>query len=217
MRTPIFVKVERFDLGTVAKEIEDIRDEFDRYLDSYPAKSSRSKHSLMGPVGKVLQEARSGKWDAESLTGFALNVHLSNPKAKSFISAEARVALQDGIRRLLDLLASVPVTALDKVIDQIDYGLYFERRAKGLERLERIRQEFISFLSAKYGTAVELAIAWGDKQGKYGADFTRLQYPSKKMFIEAKGQKKIDLAEFAQQADLKGYELPEGDEMEETI
>ncbi|MEM3433636.1 MAG: hypothetical protein QXP27_05630 [Candidatus Methanomethyliaceae archaeon] len=212
MRTPIFVRVERFNLENVASEIEAIRDCFDRYLDSYPVKSARSKHSLMGPIGKVLQEARTGKWDAESLAGYALNIHLSNPKAKGYIGPEARQALQEGIDRLLKLLKKVPVTAQDKVVDRIDYGLYFVRRAKGLEWLEGVRQEFIAFLRARYGSPEKLAQVWGGKPEDYGADFANVPYPSRRMFDEATGQKKTDISEFAQKVALKGYELVEEEE-----
>jgi len=212
MRTPIFVKVERFNLESKAKEIEAIRNCFDRYLDSYPVKSARSKTSLMGPVGKVLQGARSGKWDVESLTGYALNIHLANPKAKGYISQEAREALREGIDRLLTLLRTIPVTAQEKVLDRIDYGLYFARRAKGLEWLENIRQDFVEFLRGKYGTPENLAQAWSGKPQDYGVDFAKVRYPSKAMFAEATGQKKTDIGEFAQQAELKGYELVEEEE-----
>ena len=212
MRTPIFVRVERFDLESVAPEIKAIRDCFDRYLDSYPVKSARSNTSLMGPVGKVLQGARTGKWDVESLAGYALNIHLSNPKAKGYISQEARQALREGIGRLLELLKAVPVTAQDKVVDRIDYGLYFVRRAKGLEWLEGVRQEFIGFLRERYGTSEKLAQVWGGKPEDYGIDFAKVRYPSKAMFNEATGQKKTDISEFALQAELKGYELVEEEE-----
>lgn len=207
MRTPIFVKVERFDLRSAESEIQAVRDCFDRYLDSYPVKSSRSKHSLMGPVGKVLQEARTGRWDAESLTGYALNIHLSNPKAKGYISPESREALKEGIQRLLKLFDGVPVTAQDKLLDRIDYGLYFVRRAKGLERLEILRQEFMSFLREKYSSPETLASSWGGKPEDYGTDFAKVPYPGKKLFEKATGKKKDDIAEFARQAELKGYEL----------
>jgi len=212
MRTPIFIRVQRFDLEAVEPKIEVIRDCFDHYLDSYPIKSPRSKHSLMGPVGKILQEARTTKWDVESLTGYALNIHLSNPKTKGYIKPEARKWLQDGIGLLLKLLKEVPVTAQDKVLDRIDYGLYFTRRAKGLEWVESVRQEFIGFISDRYGTPEKLAQAWGDKPENYGADFAKLPYPSKALFNKAIGQKKADISEFAQQAELKGYELIEEEE-----
>jgi hypothetical protein len=209
---PVFVRVGRFDLESVTPEIEAIRRCFDRYMDSYPVKSSRSKYSLMGPIGKVLQEAQTGKWDAQSLTGYALNIHLSNPKAKGYISQEARQALREGIDKLFVLLRAIPVTAQEKVVDRIDYGLYFTRRAKGLEWLENLRQEFVSFLRNKYGTPEKLAGSWGGKPEDYGADFAKLPYPGKKMFNEATGQKKTDISEFALQAELKGYELAEEEE-----
>lgn len=216
MRTPIFVNVERFDLASVAVEIEAIRDCFDRYLDSYPAKTTRSKTSLMGPVGKVLQGARSGKWDAESLAGYALNIHLSNPKARGFISPEARQALYEGIARLLVLLGRVPLASQDKVLDRLDYGLYFVRRAKGFARIEALRQEFITFLQQKYDTPTVLAQAWGDRPASGGADWEKVPYPSRRMHSKATGQKKADVAEFAKQAELKGYELEEEEEEEEN-
>ena len=212
MRAPIFVKVERFNLDDVASDISDIRGHFDSYLDSYPVKSSRSKHSLMGPVGKVLQEVRSGKWDAESVAGFALNIHLSNPRAKGFISAEARVALREGIEDLIGLLGRIPVTARDRVVDRVDYGLYFVRRAKGLQWLEEIRQAYIGFLREKYRRPEQLAAAWGGKAAGYGPDFSHVGYPSRRAFEDAKGKQKADMAEFAEQAGLKGYELPDEEE-----
>ena len=92
MRQFIFTKIEQFDIDSIEPKIDDIRDAFDRYLDTYPVKTSRSKHGLMGPVGKIIQEVKGGKWDATSLTGYALNIHLSNPKAKS-ISDDARSAV----------------------------------------------------------------------------------------------------------------------------
>jgi len=214
MREPVFTRVKSFDLEEAGTEIETIRACFDRYLDTYPVKSARTEHSLMGPVGKVLQEARTGKWDAESLAGYALNIHLSNPKAKGYISQEAREALLEGISRLLKLLKTVPVTAQDKILDRIDYGLYFLRRAKGLEWLENVRRDFVKFLQDKYGTPEKLALAWGSKPEEYGADFSKVPYPSRKMFIDASGQKKEDIAEFIQKAELKGYEIvEEGEEI----
>lgn len=213
MRNPIFVRVDRFDLDGVSSDIDAIRDYFDKYLDSYPSKSSRSKYSLMGPIGKVLQEAHTGKWDAESLTGYALNIHLSNPKANGYISQEARDALRDGINQLLELLKRVPVTAQDKILDRIDYGLYFTRRAKGLEWIEKVRLDFINFLKNKYATPEKLAATWDDKSSSYADDFAKIPYPSKKLFLNSEGQKKIDIAEFVKHAELRGYELIEEDDV----
>jgi hypothetical protein len=214
MRTPIFVRVERFDLESVVPEIEAIRDCFDRYLDNYPIKSARSKTSLMGPVGKVLQGARTGKWDAESLAGYALNIHLSNPKAKGYISQETRQALREGIGRLLELLKTVPVTAQDKVLDRIDYGLYFVRRAKGLEWLEKRRQQLVSFLHQEYETDEAFTAAWGKKWK--GIDSIYYFGPNSDTYREGNNRLRADMdACYALLRDLG--EIPEVIEEEEEI
>lgn len=69
MRPFIFVRAERADIDKYTEKVESVRRAFDRYLDNYPRKTARTKTGLMGPVGKILSEAKSGKWDAESLTG----------------------------------------------------------------------------------------------------------------------------------------------------
>jgi len=38
-----------------ATEVAAIRKDFSTYLQTYPAKTSRSKHGLLGPVGVVLR------------------------------------------------------------------------------------------------------------------------------------------------------------------
>ena len=81
-----------------------------------------------------------------------------------------------------------------------------------MEWLETMRKEFIEFLRNKYKTPEELAKIWGGKPADYGTDFTKIRYPSKAAFNDAKGQKKTDISEFAKQAELKGYELEDGEE-----
>lgn len=182
MRGLLFVRsTERTDLSRFAPEVERIRQAFDRYLDSYPIKTDRTKTSLMGPVGKILGESRSGKWDKESLAGYALNIHLMNPNARGYMAPEARAALYEGTEALLALLSSeeVPPAAQDKLIDQIDYGLYWIRRRKRLEFMEQIRGEFIVYLRGRYATKEALNQAWGLRTGDQLADFENGPYPSR--------------------------------------
>lgn len=208
MKNFIFTKVDKFKLEDVKVQVEEIRAAFDQYLDSYPTKTARTKHGIMGPVGKILQDVRRGKWDAEALTGYALNIHLSNPKAKG-ISDSARMALEEAISKLLELIKTVPVTAQDKLLELVDYGLYYRRRKKGLLWLESVKQEWISFLRGKYRTGQILAEAWGEKLQKIGDDFERITYPSKKSFVQAKGQKRVDMEQFIKESELKGYQFDE--------
>lgn len=208
MRRFVFTRTESFDMEVIESRIDDIRNAFDRYLDTYPPKTRKTKTGLMGPVGKILQEVKGGKWDAVSLAGYALNIHLANPRAKG-ISDSARAALDEGISGLIDLLKSFPVAAHDRILDRIDYGLYYLRRKKGLSWLESIRKDWISFLRAKYEVGRTLAEAWNEKFDRIGDDFESIPYPSKQVFNKAKGQKKKDMEEFIQQSRLKGYAIEE--------
>lgn len=208
MRQFIFTKIQQFDIDSIAAGINEIRDAFDRYLDTYPVKTSRSKHGLMGPVGKIFQEVKGGKWDATSLTGYALNIHLSNPRVK-VINDGARSALEEGVTKLINLMREIPVGAYDRVLDRIDYGLYYLRRKKGLAWLESVRSEWVHFLKERYGNGEKLSEAWKEKIEKIGKDFENIGYPSKRMFTEAKGQKRKDMEEFIRLAELKGYDLKE--------
>lgn len=181
MRSLIFVRApERTDLDHFAPQVQKVRDAFDRYLDSYPIKTARTKTSLMGPVGKVLSEVRSGRWDAESLTGYALNIHLMNPNAHGFIGQEAREALHEGVTALTELIGGVPPAAQDRLIDRIDYGLYWVRRRKAMEFMEQVQREFADFLRRRYQNAGALNQAWGVKGRDQVDDFSRAPYPSKR-------------------------------------
>lgn len=210
MRQFIFTKTEQFDIDSIEPKINDIRDAFDRYLDTYPVKTPRSKHGLMGPVGKILQEVKRGKWDATSLTGYALNIHLSNLKAK-MISDNARSALEQGVTDLISLMKEIPVTACDRILDRIDYGLYYMRRKKGLAWLESVKSDWIDFLRQHYKDGQKLSEAWQEKIEKIGNNFEKISYPGKKTFEDAKGQKRKDMEEFIKQARLKGYDFEEED------
>jgi hypothetical protein len=101
---------------------------------------------------------------AQALTGYALRVHEMNPKAKGYLSPTARQALEEGTAQLVALCREIPVTAVAKVVERIDYSLYYARRKKGIEWLESTRQMFIRYLQEKYGNDFgQLAAAWGDK------------------------------------------------------
>ncbi len=160
MRVPIAVQIKPFDVETVQPEIDAAREAFARYLDEVPRKSTRSKHGLMGPVGKILSEVKSGRSDAASLKGYAIRVHEASGRGPSPTGLEA---MEQGIDHLLGLLGRVPVTAHDRVLDRLDYGLYFDLRKNALEAKEARRQAWIGFLREKYGGEVRLSEAWGEE------------------------------------------------------
>lgn len=159
MRTPIAVQIKPFDIERVQPQIDAAREAFARYLDEVPRKSTRSKHGLMGPVGKILSEVKSGRRDPASLKGYAVRVHEATGKNPSQAGLEA---LEGGIDCLVKLLADAPVTAHDRILDRLDYGLYYDLRKMALESKEARRQAWIGFLRDKYGTPGRLSEAWGE-------------------------------------------------------
>jgi len=212
----IFVRAERVDIDQYTEKVESVRRAFDRYLDNYPRKTARTKTGLMGPVGKILSEAKSGKWDAESLTGYALNIHLMTPNARGFISEEGRKALNDGVRELIDLLSEVESPAVqDKLLDRIDYGLYATRRFKGMEYLEEINRRYAMFLEERYESVDHLNDRWGLGKRERSEEFSQARYPSRSRYEKANGEEKAAIDAFWQSQDVEPEEADpeEGEEL----
>lgn len=175
MKTLIMTTGERFDIEAIKPEIDEIVAAFDRYLDDYPIKTSRSMHSLMGPVPMILDGARVRKEDVATLVGRAVRAHEMNPRSKNYLPPPALAALETATSKLLALCHKVPVTAVTKVTERVRFGLYYNRRKKGIERLERTRHEFISFLRKRYANDVAFADAWN----KPTLTFETAPFPSK--------------------------------------
>jgi hypothetical protein len=168
MRKVIALQVEKPKLNPeqIKQHIAQIIELFDGYLDEYPVKSARSKHAVMGPVAKILERAQAGQWDAEPLTGYALRMHEMNPRARGRITQTAVSKLREATEQLLSLCQSVPITALANTVEQIDYGLYFQRRLKGMAWLEEQRKALVEFLKNKYESDQAFVKAWGLKPKK---------------------------------------------------
>ncbi|MEX0806074.1 MAG: hypothetical protein WD688_22560 [Candidatus Binatia bacterium] len=172
MRVPITVQIKPFDIESVQSKIDSAREALTRYLDEVPRKSTRSKHGLMGPVGKILSEVKSGRRDPASLKGYAVRVHEATSRSPSPAGLQA---LEEGIDRIVKLLTEVPITAHDRLLDRLDYGLYYDLRKKELESKEMRRQAWIGFLRNKYDTEAKLSETWGEQI----ATFDELYLPRK--------------------------------------
>ena len=160
MRVPITVQVKPFDLEKAQPQIDAAREAFTRYLDEVPRKSTRSKHGLMGPVGKILGEVKSGRRDLASLKGYAVRVHEATGRNPSLAGLEA---LERGINHLIGLLTEAPLTVHDRLLDRLDYGLYFDLRKRAIESKEARRQAWVGFLRGKYSNEATLSGAWGEE------------------------------------------------------
>jgi hypothetical protein len=209
MRKVITLEVEKpkIDQAEIKRQVADIVTLFDGYLDEYPLKGGRSKHTLMGPVAKVLDRAQAGQWDAEPLTGYAVRMHEMNPLTGGRVSQTAVARLREGTEKLLTLCHDVPVTALASTVEQIDYNVYFRRWVKSRQWLEQRQAELVAFLNEKYGgDDVKFCKAWAKKKGSKIAE----QYffgAGSKTYKNGTDVLHADMDEFYKQMSEKGEEL----------
>lgn len=199
----------------VKQEMQEIVALFDAYLEEYRAQGT-SKHAIMRPVAKILERAQTGQWLTESLTGYAMRVHEMRPKTGGYVSPEAMQKLEEGTKRLITFLGSIPVTAIPKVVEQIDYGVYYERRRKSIkaraERQEARRGELAAFLHTKYASDADFAHAWNKERFTTMDGLPYYFGPTSDTYKKAKGQMKADVDEFYELLKQKGQppEVEEG-------
>jgi hypothetical protein len=212
MRVPISVHSDPFDIEKVQPEIDAARQAFANYLDQAPKKSTKSKYGLMGTVGKILAEIKSGRRDPESLKGYAIRVHELQDKHSRPPSDETLAHLERGIDTLTRLMApkTVPVAFQDAVLDRLDYGLYYELRKRQAAAKEERRQAWITYLRDKYKSDEGLAQAWGEQS----VTFRSVYLPKSSEGSRAKqaSAKQIDIADFWQMQGVA--QTTEGDDEE---
>lgn len=174
-RSLIVVQQQPYDWEEAKPRIHDIAAHFAAYLDEFRSKrDSYSKHTVLGPVGKLLNKAASGERNLESLLGFTVRIHeMSN--ISSYLSPQALEHLREGTAQLIDLLEEAPLAARERIIAQVDDAIYYLRRKQHAEFLEGRREDFATFLREKYGgEESELQSAW-DKED---ITFDEVPYPS---------------------------------------
>ena len=204
MRQLIVTKGERFDIKTVRPKIERIANSFDRYLDEYRPKTTRTMHGVMGPVPMILDGARVRKEDAKTLLGRAVRAHEMNENNR-YVSPSALEALETGTQDLLALCSEVPITAVSKVTDRIRYSIYYARRKKEVQRYEDTKTQFVYFLRQRYSSDSELATSWAED-----VSLEHVPYPSRKAATGGNDTKQKDMNDFWQH--VKGTQIEDLEE-----
>ena len=204
MRQLIVTKGERFDIETVRPKIERIANSFDRYLDEYRPKTTRTMHGVMGPVPMILDGARVRKEDAKTLLGRAVRAHEMNENNR-YVSPSALEALETGTQDLLALCSEVPITAVSKVTDRIRYSIYYARRKKEVQRYEDTKTQFVYFLRQRYSSDSELATNWAED-----VSLEHVPYPSRKAATGGNDTKQKDMNDFWQH--VKGTQIEDLEE-----
>jgi hypothetical protein len=162
MRKPISVHWVPFDIEAAQPQINAAKNAFADYTHTAaPRKSTKSKHGLMGPVGKVLSEIKGGRRDPGYLKGYVVRIHEMQSK-KGGPNAAAIEQLERAIDTTVNLLSATPVPFHDEILDRLDYGLYYELRKREAASKEARMQMWRAHIKAKYGTPEALAAAWDE-------------------------------------------------------
>jgi len=155
LRKPIVIgeAENKRDLQDIKKEAEEIQSNLYEYLKTYVPKeqsssyskpgmqsSSLSKSSVMGPVGKLLSQILAKRFgnNVEPYVGFTINIHRN---MTGFLPTnEAIDKLRQAVKELLDLSDQLTERDFAKLINLVDYGVYF-RRCKDIIEAKKSEEE----------------------------------------------------------------------------
>ncbi len=206
IRRPLYVvRPGRFDVNELKPKIESIASSFATYLAEWRGTGS-SRHALMGPVDRVLDLIRRGQADFGEIMGRALRMH---EMAAPYLSPGGRQSLEQGVRDLLDAIEGCPLAARRRVLEQVEYHVYYLRRMESLRRMEAIYDAWRDFVKQKYGGDIAaVQRAWGDS--KY-QEFAKLPFPSRRR-AEEDSPLGRDIKEFLEKHREAAEEIAEAEE-----
>jgi hypothetical protein len=107
-------------------EVDEIARALGRYLiDWYrPERYAYSRYALLGPAGKLLAAASSGRLQgAEALLGFVVNVHANTSEKK--LKPEGLDLLKQAAEKLVALRAKVGPREWLRLVRDLEYRVYF--------------------------------------------------------------------------------------------
>lgn len=129
--------------------------------DYRPETLSYSKHTLMGPVGKLLAVLTSGRiQEKKALLGYVANVHQNTSQTP--LTPKGLRRLNEALDTLVTLRDGLSKRAWLKVLRDLDYAVFFKKYEQIAQRIEakRERTEAIeTFLEGQFGTVEELKAA----------------------------------------------------------
>jgi len=97
------------------------------YLISYvPKRRVFTKHSVMGPVGKLISAMEAGRFNTvEGYVGYTVNIHENTGRTPP--KKEDVEKLRKGVEMLLELKKKIGISRWPKIMREIDYAVYFNK------------------------------------------------------------------------------------------
>ncbi|HEC79167.1 MAG TPA: hypothetical protein ENI34_08525 [candidate division WOR-3 bacterium] len=198
MRSIIMVTSGEINLKERKEKINNLVKKLSEYLDFYSVSNTSSKYSVMGPVSKIIEMSKNRKNTPEFIKARALRMHEMN-RISGYVSNEAIQVMEKAIDELLNFRQELLPTELPRVMEMIDYEVYFCRRKKNIQELEQIREDFINYLKKTYNNKLnDLKSKWGKQ---HITDWNDIRFPTKtgKYFKEGNEKQKEDIRNFWQQ------------------
>jgi hypothetical protein len=172
VKRSLFV-VKRSTQKDYSESLEVIAENFATYLDRYyqPEKQSDSKHSKMGPIGKVLSKLRRHN-DIEALKGELLRLHQMGSKKKELVYSGQQL-IEEAFGKLKSILNESPLSKHSEIISKIDDRIYWKIENKKQKRIQQKFDRFISYLQNQFPEPEDMSRQVGTSY----KDWNDLPYP----------------------------------------
>jgi hypothetical protein len=122
------------------ENLERVVDLLSKYLQGYvPKRPGLTKHSVMGPVGKLISAMEASRFNSEEgYVGYTVNVHENTGVSPP--SKEGIAKLREAVSLLLKLKLKVGISRWPKILREIDYAVYFNKMMWIRER-RKVKEE----------------------------------------------------------------------------
>jgi hypothetical protein len=124
------------------KEIEAATESLYRYLADYvPERWTYTKHAILGPAGKLLGIIAASKFgdNMDSYVGYIANIH--NQQSKKHLTLEGMENLRKTVSELIQLKQKSSERSFLKMLNSVDYGVYYRKVKEIGEKSEAKRAE----------------------------------------------------------------------------
>ncbi|MEM0287279.1 MAG: hypothetical protein QXG05_03785 [Nitrososphaerota archaeon] len=126
MRKPILMEKMATDEVWPTDEVEAAKESLYKYLADYvPERWVYTKHAIMGPAGKLLGIIAASKFgeNVDSYVGYIANIH--DQQSKKHLTLEGMNNLKEAVSRLIQLRKRSSERAFLKMLNSVDYGVYY--------------------------------------------------------------------------------------------
>lgn len=137
MRKPILMEKMATNEAWPTKEIDAAKENLYKYLSEYiPERRTYTKHAIMGPAGKLLGIIAASKFgdNVDSYVGYIANIH--NQQNKKHLTLEGMQSLKEAVSGLITLRQKSSERAFLKILNSVDYGVYYMKYKEIGERSE---------------------------------------------------------------------------------